>query len=1273
MEIPEGEFFRTMIARISPDDIVLYANGAMAAYLRVKKSDLVGSPLEVLAARTRGEISSCFQRPETGRASNRLVTDDGGRVFEVKTSSEGGVLDIVLDEVTTADSVNRDLRHVSGTSVDLLNEEELRTARQPERRFMTVSQVRLNGIAHLAERLAPMETRLMLNSFVEESADAILETGCTYYQSSGEVVVGLFGAPRYFADHALRAIRAACNQVEKSSQLRVGFFRQGKEMPPMSCGIWTGETFVGTLGSSATQQYSAIGVTVELAAELCRLARPGEILMSEMSLRNIIHTLPEGWQAIRAESEVEPDLSDFHWTGDEIQPLPTELSRGVWLIGPGIQEDTSRTEFYADYLYSIKTRGLDEAVPVLRVVRPAMIGDSLEFSTENVVVAQFSQTLGKYKLLKVIGTGGMGKVWKGQDRYGNVVAIKVLHSSETTTDAQLKRFQREAEVMSRLPHRNICRIYEMSEFEGIQYLVMEYVDGLTLADLLYERTRAESSGSRHGPLPDLKSLIVALREERSSRDETPTDVEETIASRPRETRILPVEQTLNMFLKVCEAVQFAHEHGVLHRDLKPGNILLREDGEPLVADFGLAKVSVGDSGQSLSISGHVVGTLENMSPEQAESSKEVDERADVYALGTILFQMLTGRRHFEATGNIVADAQALQTHEPPRPRSINPRLDGDLEVILLKALRNSPAERYRSVKALETDLEHYRKGEAITARPVTAVELFRKLVLRNRAVTAVIAGSLLVLIAGSVAAFWKITERAKVAEAALAEAKTQKDLAVENQRLAEINEERAKKKEQEALESADRVAEANKALNDAQEAKKEADDLVASTKNQTEQEKKELLEAKERADALRADADKKYAEAEARHAREKESRFSPPEFANLPFHRQPPPEDEMARHQARRMTDEALIQFHTEFNPGQLDIRDRNPEFILEKIGYGIDKVSQAILSDPTFASAWQLKGLYHLSCMEVGQAKEAFLAAVKCSQSEQSKDRLDPLGRDNPADLAALCEQIAKMGGDRFKNAARLLETGSPTGRIAAGTIRFFDGKPIAKKSAFGTSPTDRVPGQAECAVDLITANGGAGWVKFQAGGRALSISGFPAVTNLSPIKKLSPVPTRLRIEGSSDLDWASLAALPIESLDLSGCEMSAIPASAPGFPRLRDLVLKDTPIADLSFVRKMPALVGLDISGTQVADLAPLAYCRMLQALDISRLSVANLRVLGFLPISRLTVSPMLVSDKTALDGLRNLKQLRVLRAPGDPADQPTVEFWRKLDSGGYDTAGE
>ncbi len=1263
----DGEFFRTMIARISPDDIVLYANGALADYLKVGKADLLGAPLEVLAARTRGEIASCFQRPETGRASNRLVTDGDGRVFELKTYNEGGMLDIVLDEVTTADSVNRDLRHVSGTSVDLLNEEELRTIRQPERRFLTISHSRLNGISHLAERLSPMETRLMVNSFLEESADAVLETGCTYFQASGEAVVGLFGAPRYFADHALRAVRAACNQIEKTAGLRAGFFRQGREMPPMSCGIWTGETFVGTLGDSATRQYSAIGLTVDLAAELCRLARPGEVLISEVTLRHMIRTLPEGWQAIRAESETEPDLSDFQWSDEGIQALAPENVRGVWLIGPGIQEDSSRAEFYADYLYSIKISGLDEPVPVLRVVRPASVGDSLELGSDNVVTSQVVQMLGKYKLLSVIGSGGMGKVWKGLDRYGNQVAIKVLHTTEGTSDAQLKRFQREAEVMSRLPHRNICRVFEMNEYEGIQYLVMEFVDGLTLADLLYERTRAETSGTMAAALPDLKSLIHAIRQERSTRDESVDGETEGSSPRAKQTRILPIEQTLNMFLKVCDAVQFAHEHGVLHRDLKPGNILLREDGEPLVADFGLAKISSGDSGQSLSVSGHVVGTLENMSPEQAESSKDVDERADVYALGTILFQMLTGRRHFEATGNIVTDAQALQTHEPPRPRSINPKLDSDLEIILLKALRNSPVERYRSVAALHADLEHYRKGEVITARPVTAVELLRKLILRNRKVTAVIAVSLLILFAGSVVAFWKITERAKAAELALAEAERQRELAHKNELFAQEQKREADQQKDEARRLADIATQKQQEAEEALKAKDTAEAATSTALQMSEEEKKK----REEAEVHRNETGVKLTQAQQEIEALKTSQQNKPPESEFPLgpRRDRMPEDQR---EADRAMASAMIQFHSELNPAELYRYERNPEAILSRIASGLEKVSGTLLENPALFPAWMLKGRYHLSCMEVAQAKEAFEVAAKFAPADSRQN----MPGEDPAALIAICDQVLKPSSDRFKKTADLLkDSSSPNDQIAAAVIGFFDGKPIAKKSVLGPSPTDRVPGPAETAVDLIADNGGEGRVtltKTPSGGKSLSVSGIAHLDNLASLKKFSPPLSALRIEGAASLDWATLSSLPLESLDLTGCQVSGIPASVRSFPKLQSFVVKDTAFYELSWSRLMPLLANLDISGTSVSDLSPLRICSRLQNLDIGKLALDNLRPLFALPIARLTLSPLMISDKPSLNALRSLRTLKILRTPDDPENQPAAEFWRKLDAGEYEAGG-
>jgi serine/threonine protein kinase/class 3 adenylate cyclase len=1254
-----------MIARVSPDDIVLYANSALAAYLRVTKADLIGAPLEILSARTRGEISACFQRPETGRSSNRLVTDDQGRVFEVKTYSEGGMLDIVLDEVTTMEAVSRDLRHVSGTSVDVLNEEELRTARQPERRYLTISQVRLNGISHLAERLAPMEIRLMLHSFVEESADAILETGCTYFQSSGSSVTGIFGAPRYFADHALRAIQAACNQIEKSAQLRAGLFRQGREMPPLSCGIWTGETFVGALGGSATHSYSAVGLPVDLASELSKLARPGEVLISEFTLRNLVQTLPEGWHAIRAESESDPDLSDFHWQDEQVQPLSAEHARGVWLIGPGIEDDASRVEYYADYLYTFQAEGLEEPVPVLRVVRPAAIGDSLELTTDNVVTTPFSQSLGKYKLLGVIGSGGMGKVWKGQDRYGNIVAIKVLHSTETTTDAQLKRFQREAEIMSRLPHRNICRIFEMNEFEGIQYLVMEFVDGLTLADLLYEHTRAESSDSSAKPLPDIKSLILTLREERSSRGEDSEADAENPVPRPKVTRVLPVEQTLNIFLKVCDAVQFAHEHGVLHRDLKPGNILLREDGEPLVADFGLAKISTGDSGQSLSVSGHVVGTLENMSPEQAESSKDVDERADVYALGTILYQMLTGRRHFETTGNLVADAQALQNHEPPRPRSINPKLDSDLEIILLKALRNAAAERYRSVAALQSDIEHYRRGEIISARPVTAIELVRKLVLRNRAITSVIAASLLIFLAGSVAAFWQITDRAKAAEAALAEAKKQEE-------RAHANELQAEERRQEAQNAYDKLSLAEQAQTKAELAKKEADTAATRARSEITQERKKREKAEEDAATSVAGMGKEVTEYQKKIKDLEEQNATPRPDGEPSRPDSDSFEDQEKSHQASEMMKHALTTFTRELSSGQLRNYETNPDPILKRISSGLEMASQAILLDPTLSQAWMVKGRYHMACMEFAQAKEAFQMAEKSATRRREASQPDMLGPDQPQDLIAISGQLTKPTAERFEKAVALLnQTDSPLDQIAAGVVQFLLRKPISKRSTLGSSPTERVPGTSEVAVGLMASNGGIGQVDVQNGGRAISISGIPKLLNLSALKSLSLQPLRMRIQGADALDWMTLAALPLESLDLSGCRAGEMPAGLRGFAKLQNLSLKDTAFSDLAWARMMP-LSTLDISGTSVSDLSPLRTNRSLQSLDISGLAIENVRILTFLPLTRLTLSPMMISDKASLNSLRGHRSLRIVRAPGDPDDQPAGEFWRKLDAGEYDTGG-
>jgi len=1248
-----------MVARVSPDDLVIYANSALAGYLRVSKRALIGSPLEVVSKRCRGEIATCFMRPETGRASNHLVTDDDGRVFEAKIYSEGGVLDIVLDEVTTAEAIGRELRESTGTDFASLNEDELRTARNPERRYLTVTYSHLRGITSLTERLAPMEVRLMINSFVEESSDAVLETGCTVGETYGDSVLGIFGAPRYFLDHPFRAIRAACDQMQKTAQLHAGFYREGKELPPSSCGIWTGDVFVGTLGNANWQHYTAIGAPVDLAFKLSQLARPGEVLIPEHTLTHLLRVLPEGWEHVRAESEYEPDLSDFQWTGDDIVPVAEHLRKVVYLIGPAVRENTDRVEYYFDYMWSLRIPGRDQVMPILRVVRPTMVGDSVELRDDNVVAAQAVQTLGKYKLIEVIGTGGMGRVWRGVDRFGNAVAIKVLHSGDTVSDAQIRRFRREAEIMGRLPHRNICRVFEMNEFEGIQYIAMEYVDGVPLSDLLYEKTSGETSG-RTRNAGDLRSLIHSLRSEKSLREQAEqaaAEAGEEQKPRPAETRILPVEQTLSILLKVCEAVQFAHEHGVLHRDLKPGNILLRVDGEPLVADFGLAKLNSSDATQSISVSGHVLGTLENMSPEQAESSKDVDERADVYSLGTILYQMITGRRHFEATGNIVTDAQALKNHEPIRPRSLNPQISSDLEIITLKALRSDPVERYRSAAALQADLERYRRGEIISARPVSPAEVFKKMIIRNKGVSAAVAISLIVLVGTTIFFLWQLNQRLDAEKAASRRAEELLSKMMERQR-------------------------------EAQQARKEADEnrLLAKQAQEAAQEKQNDLEKKSQEAAAAAEEAKKLAEEAAeKDAKQKvtEERLrkrlsetqkqmkelqeaTPADSGATKPLRQGPAPWEMR--QAQMSLDEAAQIFNLELAQPELDRLSHNPDEIVRKLSKALDQVDQSLLVAPDFVPAWMLKGNLHLALMEFTAAQSCFEQAAKLSNVPgRQKD-------DHPAQFAQMVASVLKEPSDRLNKMVTLLQASpegpaSQSGRI----LQVVSEKPGLRHSLPDPlNPLGRTFSASEAALQvLLKCDPGARIFTRPAAGEGSEfiIWNTENVPDLSPLKLVET--TALAIIGAANIDWNDILALPLESLDLSKCKITSLPPTQRGFLRIEKLKLAGTDIENIDFVRSMPALEDLNIRNTNVSDLSPLVYCRSLKRLVIDGLNGNGLRSLLNVPLEELTLSPMLILDKTGLDSLRPHRILRVIRAPGDPAGQPAAEFWRKLDDGDYQEA--
>lgn len=274
---------------------------------------------------------------------------------------------------------------------------------------------------------------------------------------------------------------------------------------------------------------------------------------------------------------------------------------------------------------------------------------------------------GEYELLERLGRGGMGVVWKARKRgIDRLVALKMVHGGEFADDEALARFRTEAESAVRLDHPNIVPVYDVGEHDGSPWFTMRLMQG-SLADQL-----------------------------------------------PRERADVRAECALVATL--ARAVHYGHQHGVLHRDLKPGNILLDDAGTPCVSDFGTAKQLEGAA--QLTRTGVVVGTPGYMAPEQARGRvNELTAATDVHGLGAILYELLTGRPPFTAE----SDERILQLvieAEPTRPRALAPAVDRDVETICLKCLEKDPQRRYQSAEALAVDLERYLAGENIEARPI---------------------------------------------------------------------------------------------------------------------------------------------------------------------------------------------------------------------------------------------------------------------------------------------------------------------------------------------------------------------------------------------------------------------------------------------------------------------------------------------------------------------------------------------------------------------------
>jgi serine/threonine protein kinase len=425
--------------------------------------------------------------------------------------------------------------------------------------------------------------------------------------------------------------------------------------------------------------------------------------------------------------------------------------------------------------YAARHPDLAEAIracfPALLFVEDVRPGDETAAtgSAERPGPSRAPGHLGDYRIVRELGRGGMGIVYEAEQvSLGRRVALKVLPDHAALDPRRLRRFHREAQAAARLHHTNIVPLFGVGEQDGLPYLVMQYVPGRSLEALVADRRKSTRTpgpgdgGTSSAPetyaLPGSPYPPGPLQRPDAPAPSSPSADGPGVSSTTAIASALPGpgpaywRAIARIGLEAAEALAYAHEQGILHRDIKPSNLLLDEEGKVWVLDFGLAKLD--SDARGLTRTGDLLGTVRYMAPERFRGP--CDARSDVYGLGLTLYELLTLRPAFD--GDPAQLIHRVTHEEPPRPRSIDPRIPADLETIVQTAIARDPTRRYASAGALAEDLRRFLDDRPIRARRAGAPELAWRWARRNPALAGLLGTVAAVGLLGFAGVTWQWLE-----------------------------------------------------------------------------------------------------------------------------------------------------------------------------------------------------------------------------------------------------------------------------------------------------------------------------------------------------------------------------------------------------------------------------------------------------------------------------------------------------------------------------------